>query len=132
MSKPGVVVVNADRQEGQAIIELLSNGDYEVIPLRGLVMLERHLQDHPTKVVILDLDTMMPDNEYFRGFKKRYPDIFILATSSRPYHPRLEEAIRSHIYACLGKPLDQEELLYWLKSIPEDSSDSPDEGRGDS
>jgi hypothetical protein len=31
----------------------------------------------------------------------------------------LEEVIGSHLYACLMKPVDTEELSFWLKSISE-------------
>jgi DNA-binding NtrC family response regulator len=127
LKKPGVLVVNADRQEGQAVVGLLSGLTYQATPLHGLDDLESHLQTNPTRVVLLDLDTMRTDNQFFRIFKKRHPGIFILGASSRSYHPGLEEALGSHIYACLTKPLDPEELLYWLKSIPEDSSNSQEE-----
>jgi len=73
-------------------------------------------------VVLLDTDTVPVDNAFFRVLKKRYPHIHILLVSRLSYHPGLEEAMASHIYACLAKPLDPEELLYWLKSIAENLS----------
>ncbi len=127
MAKPGILVVNADRQEGQAVVGLLSGLTYKATPLHALDELEGHLQANPAKVILLDLDTMRPDNQFFRLFKKKHPGIFILGASHLSYHPGLEEALGSHIYACLGKPLDPEELLYWLKSIPADAVDPQDE-----
>jgi DNA-binding NtrC family response regulator len=127
MKKPGVLVVNADRQESLAVVSLLSGLTYQATSLQGLDDLESHLQANPTRVVLLDLDTMRPNNQFFRLFKKRHPGVLILGASSHSYHPGLEEALGSHIYACLAKPLDPEELLYWLKSIPEDSSKSQEE-----
>jgi hypothetical protein len=32
----------------------------------------------------------------------------------------LRDSIRDHIYACLTKPIDPDELVYWLKCIRED------------
>ncbi len=123
MKKLELVVVAADRQECLAIVALLTGLAYQTTPIYGLDDLEKHLQANPAGVVIFDLDTMPVDNQFFRVFKKRHPDICVLGTSSRSYHPGLEEALRSHIYACLAKPLDQEELLYWLKSIPGNPSE---------
>ncbi len=117
MAKPGVLVVNADRQEGQAVVGLLSGLTYRAIPLSALDDIEGHLRANPIQVVILDLDSLRPDNQFFRLFKKKHPGVFILGASSRPHHPGLEEAMGSHICASLAKPLNSEELFYWLKAI---------------
>ncbi len=124
MEKPEVVVVNADRQESLEIVALIAALAYRPTPLYTLDDLERHLRENPARVVILDLDTMEANNQFFRTLKKQHPDLVVLGTSSRTYHPELEEALGFHIYACLGKPLDQEELSYWLRSITENQSNS--------
>jgi len=124
MEKPGVVVVNADRQESLEIVALLTDLAYRPTPLYKLGDLARHLRKNPARVVILDLDTMAADNQFFRTLKKEHPDLVVLSTSSRTYHPELEEALGSHVYACLGKPLDQDELSYWLRSIIDNQSNS--------
>lgn len=124
MEKPGVVVINADQKQSQEICALLHRLNYPVTSLESLGDLEEHLQGNPFGVVILDLDTVPADNQFFRTFKRKNKDIHILGISSLPFHPGLEEAMGSHIYACLGKPLDPEELGYWLKSISENQPDS--------
>ena len=45
------------------------------------------------------------------------PNETIIALSREQFHPGLEESLRDHIYACLGKPADPDELLYVLKGI---------------
>jgi DNA-binding NtrC family response regulator len=117
--KPGVVVIDADRERCRQICDLLTRQSYRASPLYSLDNLEEHLGRHSSKVVILDLDTVPADNQFFRTFKRKNQDVQVLVASSLSYHPGLEEAIGSHIYACLAKPLDQEELLYWLRSISE-------------
>lgn len=119
MRKPGVVVIDADQQQCHRVVALLQQYSYGTTPLYSLEDLERHLKSNPFQVMILDLDTVPANNNFFRAFKRENPEIYILGLSHLPYHPGLEESLRSHIYACLGKPLDPEELLYWLKSIPE-------------
>ncbi len=128
--KPGVVVIDADRERCRSICDLLTRQSYRATPVYSLDNLEEHLGRLSPKVLILDLDTVLADNRFFRTFKRKNPDGQVLVASSLSYHPGLEEAMGSHIYACLAKPLDQEELLYWLRSIfeslPNPGGCSPD------
>jgi hypothetical protein len=45
--------------------------------------------------------------------------------SKNPFHPELKDAICYHIYACINRPIDPDELFYWLKSIDDDDDDEP-------
>lgn len=92
---------------------------FRPIPLHSLADLERSIQGSGCRAVLLDLDTKSVDNRVIRKLKRENPEICIVGLSERQFHPELKEAISSHIYACLGKPLDQEELFYWLNSIYE-------------
>ncbi len=124
LAKPGVVVIDADKKQCQETCALLRQLNYRATPLHSLGDLEKHLQRQAAGVVVLDLDTVPADNHFFRDLKKRNLGLMVLGVSSLPYHPGLEEAMGSHIYACLAKPLDLEELKYWLMSISENLSDS--------
>jgi DNA-binding NtrC family response regulator len=117
--KPGVVVVDADEQQCGKLCTLLQQLDYRPTPLSSRSDLEVYLKSHPDGIIILDMDTVAADNRFFRELKRQAPGLYVLALSSRSYHPGLEEAMGSHIYACLAKPLDPEEFRYWLKSITE-------------
>jgi DNA-binding NtrC family response regulator len=119
--KPEVMVIDADQTRCREVCVLLGQIDYRATPLHSLADLERHLTHQPSGVMILDLDTVPVDNNFFRDLKKRYRGICILGVSSLSYHPGLEEAMGSHIYACLTKPLDPDELGYWLRSIRENN-----------
>jgi len=130
MGKPGVVVIDADQQQCHRVVALLRQFSYRAAALYSLSEMEKHLQKNPCRVVVLDLDTVPATNNFFRAFKRKNPGIYILGLSQMPYHPGLEEAMGSHIYACLGKPLDPEELLYWLKSIPENAGSSGEAKEG--
>ena len=118
-SQPAVVVVDADEQQCGKICTMLRQLDYRATPLSSLSDLETHLKSSPDGIVILDMDTVPADNRFFRELKRQAPGLYVLTLSSRSYHPGLEEAIGSHIYACLAKPLDPEEFRYCLKSIAE-------------
>jgi DNA-binding response OmpR family regulator len=68
-------------------------------------------------MLLLDLDHLSVDNRYIRELSRQQPKLSIIAVSSRTFHPELEEALSSHISACLVKPVDIDELLFWLRSL---------------
>jgi DNA-binding NtrC family response regulator len=118
MQEP-VVVVDADEQQRQEMCAVLEREDYRTVSLHSLATLNQEIQEGTRRVVILDLDTIPVDNRFFRGLKKENPGVCVIGLSSRPFHPELKEAMSSHIYACLGKPVDEEELVFWVKSLCE-------------
>jgi DNA-binding NtrC family response regulator len=118
-SKPAVAVVDADEKQCGRVCAMLRQLDYHATPVHSLPDLQTHLEAHPDQVALLDMDSVAADNRFFRELKRKIPGIYVLALSGRSYHPGLEEAMGSHIYACLGKPLDPDEFLYWMKSIGE-------------
>ena len=114
-----VAVVDADVQYCRELCALLEEANVPVAPLYSLEDLPEHLRKEPVAVLIIDLDNLSVNNNFFRSLKKQYPYLHILCLSSRTYHPGLEEAMGSHICASLAKPLNSEELFYWLKAISE-------------
>jgi len=124
MKKPVLVVVAGERQQGLDCCRLLEKLNYGAVTLSSLAELEGYLQKSPEVAVILDLDTVPADNQFLRSLKRSYSRLHILGISSRPYHPGLEEVIGSHLYACLVKPLDTEELGFWLKTIAENLAET--------
>ena len=114
-----IIVVDADEKETDALRAVLEGDNYPAIALTALGDLEGKIQETASSVVILDLDTLPVDNRFIRDLKRQKDNVYIIGLSSRPFHPELQEAVSTHIYACLGKPVDTDELLYWLKSINE-------------
>jgi DNA-binding NtrC family response regulator len=96
---------------------LLEQAHISAASFHTLNVLAEHLGKEPVAVLIIDLDGLPVDNTFFRSLKKQYPNLHILCLSSRTYHPGLEEAMGAHICASLAKPLNSEELFYWLKAI---------------
>lgn len=85
------------------------------------------LADHIDKVfdaasvlsIILDLDSIRFENRSIKKIAKRYPETPLLSISQQRFHPHLKEAISEHLFACLVKPIDPDELHYFLKCILE-------------
>ena len=69
------------------------------------------------RVVLLDLDSFPADNRFFKSLKRTRPDFNIFFLSSRSFHPELKEAMSTYICACFRKPLDGDELVFWLKAV---------------
>jgi len=116
------LVIDADRQHGQQFRDLLQDLNYSVSLILSLKDLEQELHKDPGVAVILDLDTVPVNSQFLRGLRKIHPQLHMLGVSKLSYHPGLEEVIGSHLFACLVKPLDVEELSFWLKSISENLS----------
>ncbi len=119
MGRPKVAVIDADKQNCRALCGLLEQANIPAASIQTLKGLADHLQREPVAVLIIDLDSLPVDNAFFRGLKKQYPNLHIFCLSSRTHHPGLEEAMGSHICASLAKPLNSEELFYWLKAVAE-------------
>ena len=116
-----VIVVDENKSESEELCNLLQQENYRAVSLNSLAELGKRIQETAFSVVILDLDNLPVDNQFIRQLKRQKENVYIMGLSSRPFHPELEEAVSKHLYACLVKPVDLDELLYWLRSI--DSSE---------
>ena len=124
--KEPIVVVDADEGQCSVLCELLEAEHYKTNALYSLTNLERAVSKNGCQIILVDLDTLPVDNFLFRNIKKKNPDVRIIGISSRPFHPELQEAMSKHIYVNLSRPVDGDELIYWLKSICENDADSRD------
>jgi len=78
------------------------------------------LKDKACIAVIMDIDSVAVDNRAIRELASDFPAIPFLCISKERFHPELKDSIRNYIYACLTKPVDPDELSYWIKCIRED------------
>jgi len=112
-------VVESDGDLSRALCAALARHQFQAIPLNSLADFEADQQTSPFHVLILDLDGLPVSSRSLRDLKRQNPKLHVIGISSRTFHPELQEAMRNDISACLGKPIDMDELLYWLKSICE-------------
>ncbi len=117
MGRPIIVVVDADKEQCRKLCSLLIQENYETVGLHYLPNLEETVQKTSRGAVILDLDSLVVDNRFIKNFKRRYPDVPIMALSSRSYHPELEQSMSNHICACFKKPPDPDEIIYGIKGF---------------
>jgi len=112
-----IMVVNANPDECRDLCRLLEGSHYLAVPLVTLSELMNRLTEAGCNAVILDLDSLPVDNRFICRLGKEHPALCLIGISSRHFHPELEEAMRAHISACLSKPVNEDELLFWLKSL---------------
>jgi DNA-binding NtrC family response regulator len=121
MGKKEILILDADKNQNKRLTDFLEDYRYRPKLLNSFVEFESYAKDHECRALILNLDNMSVTNKILRGLKQKKPRINIIALSERQFHPELEESIRDYISVCLVKPLDSDELLYWLKSIFENN-----------
>jgi DNA-binding NtrC family response regulator len=112
-------IVGRNEDASRALCRTLERHEYRTTLLCSLPELEASIRKRNFQIVILDLDCVPVNNRILRHLRKQDPLLHVIGLSSRTFHPELKEAMRDDISACLGKPIDMDELLYWLKSICE-------------
>ncbi len=122
--KKRVILISKKSKELNQIDAVLSKNKYRSHLIEGIENLDTALTDIFCNCVILDLDSIIIDNRTIRELTIQYPHIYFLCISKDRFHPELKDAICYHIFACLTKPLDYDELLYWLKCIDTEANSS--------
>lgn len=115
--KRKVILISKKSKEQNQIDAVLSKNDYESHLIESIESLDIYLTDLSCNCVIFDLDSVNIDNRTIRELTIQYPHIYFLCLSKDRFHPELKDAICYHIFACLTKPLDYDELIYWLRCI---------------
>ena len=116
MKKP-VLVIDADKEQCLELCDLLDEGRYSAIPLHSMTDLEKSIKSSGCQAVIMDIDTIPVDNRTVRVLTLKFPRVYFFCLSKQPFHPELKDVIGCHIYACISKPVDLEELFFWLEAV---------------
>ena len=124
MREKEVIVLDSDTKQSQKLCALLKENTYMATPLNSLTNMDQYIDDSDCRAVVLNLDNISVTNRALRDLKRKKPSINIIAHSKRQFHPELEEALREYISVCLAEPVDTEELVYWLKTVFENSETS--------
>jgi DNA-binding NtrC family response regulator len=119
-NQKAVLIVGSDLDECAVISRLLQEAGCPAQAVESPAELKKRLRQKGCMAVILDLDAIAMDNRTIKDLALAFPAIPFLCISKERFHPQLRESIRNHIYACLTKPIDPDELSYWLKCIRED------------
>ncbi len=110
-------ILDANMKFCNDLCSLVKNLNYPVTPIYTLEDLSKYLKNSICKAIILNIDTMGLSNIDIRDMSRKYREVTFLCISESRFHPDFKEAIRNHIFACLNKPIDADELNYFLTSI---------------
>ena len=119
--KMAIAVVDTDKKQSRQLCELLASRQYRATPLYSLNAAEKTMAQAEYQAILWDLDTVPVENRIIKDLTLRFPGAHFFGLSRHQFHPELKDAICYHIYACLNRPIDTDELFYWLKSIEENA-----------
>jgi DNA-binding NtrC family response regulator len=114
-----ILAIDADKDQCRKLCDLLEKSQYKVTPLNSTHNLEQIIKDIGCLAIFWDIDTVPVDNRTIRELTLKFPGLYFFCLSKHPFHPKLRDAICYHIYACINRPVDPDELFYWLRSIDE-------------
>jgi len=117
--KEEIILAGRSEKENRRLRSLLEKHRYKVTTTHLLSELKQLLSRIDCRVIMVDLDETSAEKNFFGDLKQENPSLYIMGLSSRTFHPELKEAISNHIFACLRKPVDSNELLFLLKTIYE-------------
>ena len=112
-----VALMDIESRDWIEVERMLNECDYRIHLVHSLDELEQSVKRTACRVAVLDLDMVAVHNRFFRLLKAGSPHLSILALSERTYHPELREAMTHHICACFRKPVEPDELAFWLKAL---------------
>ena len=115
-----ILLMDLDPIQRECLAELLDKKNYPVQAVASLGEMKKKLEQETFMAVLMDIDLVVVDNRSIKELVSRFPGTPFLSMSKGCFHPELKDAISRHIYACLNKPIDPEELFYWLKCIRDD------------
>lgn len=119
---PVVSILGTDNDENLALCRLVHNHTrcYRTAVYTRLSDLSAGLAAGGCMAVILDLDSVPLDNRTICRLTTSFPEARFFCASSARLHPDLKDAISRHLFACLTKPIDRDELHFFLKSVRDD------------
>ena len=117
--KKEILVFDADDRQPEIIAEILLDRSYSIVAIASLTTVLHEVKQRRFPVVLWDVDTIPAEIRDLKEIQRINPNSIIIALSERKFHPELEEALRTHFFACLTKPLDPAELIYLLKDADE-------------
>ena len=115
-----IVIVGKNNDGYRPLIQMLHGEGYKGITIKSIKALESYLSHEKCMAVLLDIDTVPVENRKVRELTVQYPNSPFLCMSDKKYHPKLKETICYHVYACINKSIDPDELFYLLRSIRDD------------
>lgn len=114
-----ILVIDSGSTTSQDFYQLLKRLPYTADIYDAFDRLPPDLDFRRYRAVLIDLDDKTPSKATLAAWRKSNKNLKILGMSSRSFHPDLSEVIGQELFACLTKPVDEDELLFLLRSARE-------------
>ena len=119
-----VLIMGTNSRDAESICHIAKEDDFRTVVCSNLNELKSILNASSCMAAILDIDSVPLDNRTIRRLTLSHPETSFLGTSRERIHPDLQEAISNHLFACLHKPINADELQYFLKCIHDNETES--------
>jgi DNA-binding NtrC family response regulator len=119
-----VLVIDPDKKHRRGFRQVLASIPLSADFYESIDSLPTRLDISRYRAVIIDLDDQMPSKATFETWRRKNIHMNIMGFSSKSFHPDHGDIIGQHLFACLKKPVDPDELAFLLKSILERFEDS--------
>ena len=119
-----ILILSKNQSETEQLQAILAEEKRVGKVLRSLDELHSNLENSTALAAFIDIDSVCVDNRSIRKLTLKHRSIYFFCMSWDKFHPELKDAICYHIYACLNKPIDPDELAYWLKCISSSENES--------
>lgn len=114
---PTILVIDPDPSHRRHFKEVLDHigmaGDY----FAGVEGLPAGFEITVYPAAVIDLDSISRPRPLLESWRQRHRDIRLIGVSEKTFHPDLGDIIDRYLFACLKKPVEEEELAYLLKSV---------------
>jgi DNA-binding NtrC family response regulator len=119
-----ILIVSNNPVEADQVSGMLADKRYTSQIVTSIELLISKLDQRCRRSVLIDIDSVPVDNRSIRNLTLTYPAIYFFCMSRDRFHPELKDAICYHIYACMNKPINPEELIYWMRCIDRAENES--------
>lgn len=120
-----LIVVDKDIKNRNELLSVLEKEGYMVLALQSVRGLQQVLSDSTACALILEIDGIPMDNRALKELRRDNRELCIIVLSGRSFHPELKEALSRHIDACFSKPVEWDDLLYYLRGTLSNSAKRP-------
>lgn len=112
-----VLVVCNDEEFAQTLHRTAGNLGFQAESFPNPEALSKVLSREVPSIILLDLDSSPIVEAEIVHMAGLSPHSTLIALSRRSFHPELARAFAQHIRVCLRKPVDLDELSFWLRTF---------------
>ena len=116
LSALNIAVLSSPAEAGH-LESLVAATPHRMRCFTSLESLAGYLDTPPVHVALLDIETAPLTQDQVLSLASRYPNTVLFCLSRRTLHPELKKSIQDVFFACIAKPVQHDELHFFLNCI---------------